>query len=279
MKSILVLLVGLIPLFSFLSSEASDVNRTAKGSAILQSSRIPDDESTIIAFFSYPPLAHIAPSGRLSGTVIETVREICSEAGLNCEFKILPVARVYRSVSDHTASAIITGRHPSFGDCCTTSDWQFPWSAGIYSRLPPEHMTISESELKGHRMIVIRGWESPYRYFKDLAALSESGAIKLAMAKDNHSAVRMLQHGRAEYLWGGKHFSWYFEKKGLGDVFHYTPLIQAPLAIWVDKRRPDIRQALDEGYQSLKARGALSSDGSQLKADLMKARYEEPARY
>jgi len=279
MKLILVLLAGLIPFFSYFPAQASSANNTVVNSTVVRSSDVRNDESVIISFFSYPPLAHIAQSGRLSGIVIETVREICLEAQLNCKFKMLPVARVYRSVSDHTAAAIITGRHPSFGDCCITSDWQFPWSAGIYTLFPPEHMSINESELKGHRMIIIRGWESPYRYFKDLEKLSKSGAIKLAMAKDNHSAVRMLQHGRAEYLWGGAHFSWYFKKKGLKDAFYYTPLIQAPLAIWVDKNRPDLRQALDKGYQSLKDRGALSSDGSQLRAELMQARYEDSARY
>lgn len=234
-------------------------------------------DKVVISFFEYPPLAHVSHSGRLSGTVIETVREICVKAQLDCELRMLPVARVYRSIANGSSSVIITGRHPSFGDCCSVADWKFPWTAGIYSKTPLELIADTEEELKYRKMIIVRGWRSPYRYFENLKTLSDQGVVKLAMAQDNSSAIRMLEHERAEYLWGGSHFSWYLEKRGLSDVFNYKPLISSPLALWVDKNRPDILLALNKGYQRLKQEGGLTSDGSQLNRFLMAERYEDAA--
>lgn len=260
-------------LFFALNSSAVSAENSAESSSNAGNERI------VIAFFEYPPLAHLTHSGRVSGQVIETVREICIHAGLDCELRILPVARVYRSVFNGSASVIITGRHPNFGDCCKVTNWQFPWTAGIYSRQPSEMIAVTEEELKSHKMIVVRGWRSPYRYFENLEELTKDGVIKLALAQDNISAIRMLEHERAEYMWGGSHFGWYLEKSGLTGQFNYKPLISSPLALWVDKNRPDIRLALNKGYERLLEKGMLNADGSRLRDSLMKTRYEDAAQY
>lgn len=236
-------------------------------------------EKIEIAFFESPPLAHITHSGGLSGRVIETVREICHKAQLGCELKMLPVARVYRSIAQGTVPVIIAAQHPSMGDCCLASQWQYPWSAGIYSKALPEHIPETEEQLKYRKMIVIRGWQSPYAYFKNLKTLSEQGIIKLPLAQDNSSAVRMLKYDRAQYLWGGSHFNWHLEKNGIANQFNYKPLISSPLAFWVDSNRPDILLKLNRGYQLLKAEGSLTEDGSELKPEIMQQYYQDAARF
>lgn len=236
-------------------------------------------EQIDIAFFEYPPLAHLTHSGRLSGTVIETVREICHQAELNCRFRILPVARVYRSVFNGDASVIITGRHPSFDECCSLGHWQHPWSAGIYSRAPLSMIAETEKQLEYHKMIIIRGWRSPFRYFENLQNMADRGSVKLSLAQDNMSAIRMLRHDRAEYMWGGGHFEWYLKKLGLEGEFQYKPLISSPLGLWVDKNRLDILLALNKGYNRLKESNLLNASGSQLNDELMAKRFEDAAHY
>lgn len=235
-----------------------------------------DTSRVDVAFFDYPPLAHMTDEGRISGEVIETVRAICEQGGLTCRFRLLPVARVYRSVNSGDASVIITGRHPSFADCCEVGQWQFPWDAGIYSRAPLSMVPENEAQLKYNRMIVIRGWRSPFRYFKNLEQMAESGHVELARAQDNISAIRMLQHNRAEYMWGGGHFRWHLRQLGLENQFNYKPLISSPLGLWVDRNRPDILIALNRGYQQLKRAGALDDSGQQLSDALMSERYRPP---
>ncbi len=254
------------------------VSLPASAASVPTEPALPGDK-VVISFFEYPPLAHVSHTGRVSGTVIETVREICAKAQIDCELRMLPVARVYRSISNGTASVIITGRHPSLGNCCSDANWHFPWTAGIYSKTPVDLIADSEEELRYRKMIIIRGWLSPYRYFENLRTLSDQGVVKLAMAQDNSSAIRMLEHERAEYLWGGSHFSWYLEKRGLTGEFNYKPLISSPLALWVDKNRPDVLLALNKGYQRLKQEGGLTADGSQLNRFLMSERYEDAASY
>jgi len=275
-KTIVLLLLSISCSLSFadISISVTQENRPKE-----QNSAFPEQERINIAFFEYPPLGHLARSGHLSGIAVETVREICFQAGLNCYFRLLPVARVYRSVVSGDAQVIMTGSHPSFDACCRLAQWQYPWSAGIYSRAPESMIAETEDELKYHKMIIIRGWRSNFRYFPNLQSLSDNGLVKLSVAQDSLGAIRMLQRDRAEYMWGGDSFHWYLQKLGLEDEFNFKPLISIPLGLWVDKDRPDILQALNRGFKKMKDKGLLNASHQRLNDELMSQRLEEAVRY
>ncbi len=132
-----------------------------------------------IASFSFPPLLHATVTGEFSGTMGETVKRICEEGGINCDFNVLPLKRAYIQVKNGDVDALITINSGQLNDCCIPSEWSSPWTAGLFYFEGEEMIPGSPKELIGKSLIIVNGMKSPYFFAKDLDKMSDDGRLSL----------------------------------------------------------------------------------------------------
>lgn len=238
--------------------------------ALLQAETVEVDFSV----YEYPPLYHTSTSGRFSGTLGETILKICDKAQLDCRPVLMPIARAYERTISGQSDMTISATHPRFDKCCVASQWNYPWSAGFFSRLPSTKVPESEAQMKGKSMIVVRGWRSHYRFMPNFDQLVESKEITVLYANSNYSAISMLKRGRAELLWGAVDYLWYLDKLNLSDEFSYSERLQIPIVLWVNKQRPQLVETLNDGYEQLKQDGLLDQQ-NLLRTDILHQYYED----
>lgn len=227
-----------------------------------------------IAVFEYPPLYHTAKSGKFSGLIGETLKQICAEADLDCRFQMRPVSRAYAELERAEVQGLVTVNFKRFKTCCFESKWQYPWKSGLYSKLPVSIIPSNLAGMAGDGVIIVQGWQSPYSYFDDLEGAERRGDLQVHRANSSIAALRMLDRDRAVYLWGGGEFQWYIQQKAIAGL-HFKPLMNKPMVLWVTKESPEIAKRFDSGYQSLQAKGLLDTNNLLIE-HLMVERYEDP---
>lgn len=225
------------------------------------------------AVYEYPPLYHTSVEGQFSGTLGETIKQLCSKGGVECRTQMYPIVRAYDMVISGQADISISGMHPRFDECCTATDWSYPWSAGLFS-LTNSDIPKTESEMEGHSLIVVRGWRSQYRFMPNFDQLVADGKLRVNYTNSNYSAIQMLSRGRGDLLWGSIDFLWYLEKLGLTDQVQYHERLQIPIVLWVNKRSPQVLAALNSGFAQLKAEQSLDEQ-NLLRAELMEKVYQD----
>lgn len=201
--------------------------------------------------FESPPLYYTSAKGNFSGPLGETVKALCRASRLKCKITIFPVARAYRNIEVGETQVLLTGKYDRFNECCFSSQWEYPWKAGLFSLLPVEQIPKNEQELIGASLIMVRGWQSIYRMFPNLERLAGGQSVALYTASSDDNAIEMLYRERAKYLWGGDYYLWKMDNMGLKDKFHYRPLLTIPVVLWVSKKEPEIIKRLNYGYQQL----------------------------
>lgn len=226
----------------------------------------------VIGSFPFPPLLHTAEGGEFSGTMGETVKYLCAEAGLRCAFRVAPLARVYKEVRNGKVDALITLDLGQFNDCCQLSLWHSPWSAGLFSSLPEGETPSAPDTLLGHSLIVVNGMRSPYSFFPNLNQWSADKKVNLSVARDIPTSIKMFTRGRAPLLWGGEDFRWYIDKIEKDARYSYHPLLTKNVAVWVRKDKRDLTAKLDRAFVTLLRRDELNEQ-NLLKDPLMKQRY------
>lgn len=232
-----------------------------------------DQARVNFSVYEYPPLYHTAESGRFSGTLGETILQICQLQQLDCLPTMMPIARAYEQVIAGESDMTISATHPRFADCCSATDWSYPWSAGFFSR-SAEGVPGSEEEMKGRSMVVVRGWRSHYRFLPNFDQMVADNEIRVFYANSNYSAIQMLKSGRAELLWGSVDYLWYLDELNLSDQFHYAERLQIPIVLWVNKQRPELLEKLNQGFEQLKQTGQLDKQ-NLLRPDLLHPLYED----
>jgi ABC-type amino acid transport substrate-binding protein len=226
------------------------------------------------AAYEYPPLYHTSVEGNFSGTLGETIKEMCQEGGLDCRAQMYPIARAYDLVLSGSADMTISGKHPRFDDCCVATEWSYPWSAGLFSALPESEVPKTESEMLGRSLIVVRGWRSPYRFMPNFDQLVADKKITVYYPDSNFGAIQMLNNGRADLLWGSIDFLWYLEKLNLSGKFEYTELLKIPIVLWVDKTKQDVVEGLNSGFDNLQSKELLD-DQNLLLPHLMEEVFQD----
>lgn len=233
----------------------------------------PDEQLKVnFAVFDYPPLYHSTSDGGFSGILGETFKVLCERAKLSCNFQMLPVSRAYRSLMIGNSDVLISGKHPKFQKCCGASEWSYPWTSGIYSKRPLSDIPNSKEALVGRSLIVLRGWIAPYVFEPQLNELAADGQLALFQATSNHSAIRMLESDRAEFLYGATEFQWYFKKMGLTETLNFKHIRTMPLVLWVSNRRNDILSRLNYAFRALREERLLN-DHNVLKEKALSTRY------
>jgi ABC-type amino acid transport substrate-binding protein len=226
------------------------------------------------ALYEYPPLYHTSVEGNFSGTVGETIKEMCREGGLDCITEMYPIARAYDLTTLEIADMTISGKHPRFEECCVATEWTYPWSAGFFSALPGIEIPMTESEMVGKSVIIVRGWRSPYRFMPNFDQLVAEKKITVYYPDSNISAIQMLDSGRADLLWGSIDFFWYIEKLNLTGKFDYTERLKIPLVLWVNKTETQIINGLNKGFGVLKEKRVLDEQ-NLLVPEIMKKVFQD----
>lgn len=236
-------------------------------------------ETVKFATFDYPPLFHTSKSERPSGTVVETVTYMCEQAGLNCQIEILPFKRAYQKLENKLVDGLITIKVDQFEECCTSVDWETPWSAGFFSHTTIQNTPKHPNEVLGERLIVVAGMRSPYEFMPDLDQWHQEEKIKIFQANNVFIATRMFLNKRANFLWGSEDFYWYFNKQETRQTFNFLPLIIRPVTVWIRKEKDQLRQKLNRIFHDVDTQAVLNPR-QLLKEDLMRQRYEDaPFKY
>ena len=222
-----------------------------------------------IGSLDFPPLAHVGTEGRISGRAVETVRRLCELANMQCRFRIFSAARAYSNFEQGALDVLITADYPRFLACCTLSQWKFRINTGIFSIQAHKNVPDSETSLLGQKIIMIRGWQSPYKVFPNLDSLVERKAVRVAYSNSIVSSIKMHKMGRAPLLWGSDTFAWYYDKLGIDAAnYKFQLLSSIPAGLWVHKngslRKQTANQELllrfNRAYQKLKAQNELTDD-------------------
>lgn len=227
-----------------------------------------------LAAYEYPPLYHTSIGGEFSGTIGETIKKMSEVGGSTLQTTMFPLARSYELVNKGLLDATLSGVHPKFDQCCKASQWSYPWSAGLFAKSSQTKIPTTEEEMIGHSVIIVKGWRSPYRFMPNLDKLIAEKKIKVFYPLSNFSAIKMLENGRADFLWGAVDFLWYLRKMDLIKNFSYHERLKIPIVMWVNKSKPSVLDSLDSGYKILKQQKMLDEQ-NLLIPDLMKKNYKE----
>lgn len=241
---------------------------------ILASAETKVKQTAHFAVYEYPPLYHTSIDGHFSGTLGETIKQICHKGQLNCQSQMYPIARAYELVISGNADISISGTHPRFDSCCTASDWNYPWSAGLFTLNNNKQIPQSENDFTGQSLVVVRGWRSQYRFIPNFDQLVADKKINVYYANSNYSAIKMLESNRADLLWGSVDFLWYLDKLNLAHKIQYSERLKIPIVLWVNKNRPDVLEGLNRGYANLLASEQLD-DQNLLRQDIMADVYQD----
>lgn len=232
-----------------------------------------DRHKLIIASFLFPPLLHSAQGKSFSGTMGETVKYICKYAKISCEFEIVPLKRAYVELTRGHADALITLDLGQFKDCCSTSTWYAPWSAGLFAA-NSNNIPEKAEQIYGKGLIVVNGMRSPYSFLPNLDALAENGTIKLHKALEISSAVLMFQQRRADLLWGGEDFKWYLKKLTPNKEYHYKPLMRKNVVLWTQNYKQETLRRFNEASIELMEQNIIGPDGLLI-PEIMSIYYKE----
>lgn len=231
-----------------------------------------------IASFHFPPYTHRTENGRISGKSVETIKAFCTVAHMKCEVVIYPTARAYRSIKNGFSDVLMTADIPGFKSCCTYSQWSYPFIAGLITDIAVEDIPITETSLKGHSLVMVRGWESIYDVYPNLKDLVAEGEVNLIETSSIASAIKIYSAGRASLLWGANVFEWYFDQLSIPwEQGNFKPLVVSSAGIWIAKKsdhHKDILNRFNLAYQLLKEQGSLDQDNF-LHPSLMKLVYIE----
>jgi len=219
-----------------------------------------ENNSAKLAIYDYPPLYHISGDDSLSGSIGETVKEMCAIAGINCNTQFYPISRAYEAVIQGKSDITFSSIHPRFDECCLKAEWEYPWSSGLFALSHFKSIPKSEEEMIGKKIIFVNGWRSPYRFIPNLDALEKEGKLVVYRANDIPSAIKMLDRNRASLLWGSIDFLWHIKNLKMENRFHYEPRVFLPITIWVHKSKPKILKKLNDAFLKLKKNEGLEGN-------------------
>jgi hypothetical protein len=229
-----------------------------------------------IASMDFPPNAHKTANGRVSGKAIETIKAFCIMARMKCKVFIYPSARAYMSIENNLNDVLLTANIPALESCCTYTKWNYPFLAGLITKLAIDDIPINETMLEGHSLVMVRGWQSILEVYPNLKDLFDAEKIELIETSSIAAAIKIYDSGKASLLWGSNVFEWYFNKLSLQwRDKNFRPLVKGTAGIWVSKQSEhhiDILNRFNLAYQLLKEQGNLDKDNF-LAPSLMKQVY------
>ncbi|NVK17547.1 MAG: hypothetical protein HWE30_02500 [Methylocystaceae bacterium] len=231
-------------------------------------------DKLVIGSFSFPPLLHLTENRKFSGTLSETIYETCEQAGIECVFRLLPLKRAYNDLRKNRVDGLVTLDLAQFNDCCLSSDWHSPWSAGFFSSDPYLSIPNKAEDTFDIPFIISHGMQSPYSFIPKMDEWIEQKKINVFKGKDIESAIRMFVHKRANLLWGGEDFKWYLNKIAPGFSYDYKPLFHKNVVLWVRKEKEEILNRFNQAYRKLIKENVIGHDGI-LAPKIMRQRYEE----
>ncbi len=236
-------------------------------------SDVSDNRLTVVSF-PFPPLLHASSTGEFSGTMGETVKLICERAKIKCFFKVVPLTRAHQEVINGVSDALITIKLDKFKDCCLSSQWEAPWSAGFFAKKNVKSIPHTPKEILGSSLIIVNGMRSPYLFMPQLETWSEQNKIHLFKAPNIANATKMFILNRAPLLWGSDDFNWYFSKFGVTEKQTFVPLLTRSVVLWVNKRKMPLLKRFDQAFHEIQQESLLTPQGILIDR-LMVERYKD----
>lgn len=230
----------------------------------------------VIGSFPFPPLLHSTPHSTFSGTMGETVKQLCKQAGLMCRFRVAPLDRVYKELRLGKIDALITTDLKQFDNCCLRSKWRTPWQAGLFAQADEKTIPDSAEELMGKSLISVTGMRTPAIFIPQLAKWQAENKITYTAARDIPTATRMFVRNRAAYLWGGEDFKWHIHKHDPKMPYRFKPIMKWDVVVWTRKEKHAELAMLDAAYDRMQASGDLADTGL-LNDRLMQRHYQDAA--
>jgi hypothetical protein len=160
-----------------------------------------------IASMDFPPNAHKTANGRVSGKAIETIKAFCIMARMKCKVFIYPSARAYMSIENNLNDVLLTANIPALESCCTYTKWNYPFLAGLITKLAIDDIPINETMLEGHSLVMVRGWQSILEVYPNLKDLVDAEKIELIETSSIAAAIKIYDSGKASLLWGSGYLS------------------------------------------------------------------------
>lgn len=232
-----------------------------------------------IASFHFPPFTQRTKKGGVSGKGVETVKAFCTIARMTCEVILYPTARAYMNIENGTSDVLMTADIPRFERCCDYSKWSYPFVAGLITERSNDDIPFKEANLKGHSLVMVRGWQSIYDVYPNLKDLVTKGEVELIETNSIESAIKIYSRSRTSLLWGSrKVFEWYFNQMSVQwKEEDFKPMVLSSSGIWISKRSEQHKNILyrfNLAFQYLKAQGSLDKENF-LEPSLMKLVYSE----
>jgi len=231
-----------------------------------------------IAAFDFPPMAHRAANGAVSGRAVETVREFCEASNMQCEILFYPAARAYREFESGGVDALLSGKVGRLEQCCSFADWYYPFRAGFIADRPVDDIPETEEELHVERIVMIGGWRSAYSYFPNLAELETANKVQITQSNSIVAAINMYESDRVTLFWGSDAFDWHFNKLSLSnDKRNFRALMSFPAGMFVTRLREnhdEILHRFNQVFKTYKDLGNLDEDNILI-PDLLKDTYQD----
>ncbi len=194
------------------------------------------------AFLAYPPMAYVDDHGEAAGSVIELTNRVAAESGVQINWKIYPIRRIYKGLRtgeiDFWPGSQAVPALSEFTRETGSIGMDVTLCAFSLGNTPP---IIDPQDLREHRLILIRG----YTYRAQLDQIFAESAYRPIVTPDHAAALQLLQMGRADYL-----ISY---NDPVGEVLKTNPETGArcdvldswPLVYVVSSRIPEAQRVLD----------------------------------
>ncbi|WP_241492048.1 substrate-binding periplasmic protein [Pseudomonas sp. TTU2014-080ASC] len=211
-----------------------------------------------VGFYEFAPYSYTDQSNRPQGSILELTGRLLKRAGYEAEFRSYPSARLYHGLQDGSIH-IWPGApgKPDLVDYTLESQsliGEIPLNLYFRSDMPAPTLP---GDLKNQRLILLNG----YTYWPPISQWLNDSALNIQQLRTNThaSALAMLQHRRGDYLLDYQAPIELERKRQKITELSYIELQRIPSKLVISKKAPaaeELRKALDQAYEILRAEGA-----------------------
>ncbi|HBP5037068.1 TPA: amino acid ABC transporter substrate-binding protein [Pseudomonas aeruginosa] len=206
-----------------------------------------------VGYYEFPPYIYTARDGHAAGSGARLVRLLLERAGYRPAFRALPSARLYLGLQDGSVALWAGAAKPELAaDTFQARRVLGHVSLNLYY---PAHQPAPRvpQDLAGRRLILISG----YSYWKPVTDFIQDPNLHLRLYRTgtHHSALRMLELGRGDYLLDYQAPVEAASRQALAS----QELYRLPLRMMVSRHIPGaeaLRDRLDQAYDQLRSDGA-----------------------
>lgn len=215
----------------------------------------------------YPVYYYDAASQSFRGSMVDSFRAICKEAGLNCIFRSLPKKRIEKELvhgSIHLGSVINTASQMAvLEENVYFTQFNIPARVGMYSTLPLDQIPTELEGYYGKGIICVRGWT--LSILPGIWEAEKHNKLNISQTTSIEAATKMLLAGRAPFLYSNKDKMDVFFSED--DEVYFKPFRSFNQTFAISKAADNyeaIKSKLDGAISRLIENGVLNPDTGKL---------------